>query len=470
MVAALDLPAADRPSFVVQQSNGDEQLQQEVMSLLAAHARSETFLETPAAMPTLAAGATVGSYRILGILGEGGMGVVYLAEDTRLGRTVALKAIAPQFTHDERWRERLRREARAAATLVHPGIAIVYALEEISDDFGGQLFIASEHIHGETLRDAIATGPVPIGAALSIGRRLADALAAAHDHGVIHRDLKPENVMRTHDGGVKILDFGLAKRLKIESRRQDVLSAHTVDGAILGTPAYMSPEQLRGEPASAASDIFALGILLAEISSRRHPFGGVHAAATMAKILSAEPDLTGVPDALRPVILGCVTKAADERFHSAHDVREAIDDVARGGTPQFGERTAAFWWWQFHQAGACLFSATLLLGVWLSVKRLPEEQADYVLIGAVLGSASGTTLRLFNWFAARMRPGLSGAPAVAIGARVGDEVLALATFLAGFYQRASHPVAAAFLMSAAVVMTIISVVIEPATARSAKRH
>jgi len=349
---------------------------------------------------------------------------------------------------------------------VHPGIAVVYALEEID----AQLFIVSEHIQGETLRDAIANGPLPLGNALSIGRQLADALAAAHDAGVIHRDLKPENVMRTRDGAVKILDFGLARFVDGADGKGAALS---VAGAVFGTPAYMSPEQLRGEVAGPASDIFALGVVLAEVSSGRHPFGGEHGTSTMAKALSAEPDLAMVPVALQPVIVGCLAKNAADRFRSAHEVRAAIDAVARGEMPlraTLAGHSAEFWWWQFHQAGACLFSATLLVSVWLAPASFPRAQADYVLIGAVLGAASATTLRLFPWFRARMRPGEHGSRAVACAPRAGDVILALATFVAGFYERTDHPVAGALLMAAAVVMPIISLVIEPETERAAARR
>jgi len=455
VVAALDLAAADRPAFVNEQSNGDEELRQEVLALLAAHERSDGFLEKPTA---------IGPYRILGVLGEGGMGVVYLAEDPRLGRKVALKAIARRFTNDPHARERLRREARAAAALAHPGIAVVYSLEEID----GSLFIVSEHIQGETLRDAIADGPLPIAEVISIGRQLAGALAAAHDSGVVHRDLKPENVMRTRDGAVKILDFGLAKAAELESAGSQG-PALTAAGAVFGTPAYMSPEQLRGESAGPASDIFSLGVLLAEISSGRHPFGGARGPATMARVLSSEPDLAGVPPALCPVIVGCVTKSADERFRSAHEVRAAIETVARGETPRRADRAQAFWWWQFHQAGACVFSAAMIVCVWLASDTLPVSFADQIVIAALIGGVAATTLRLYVWFSARMRPNESIPRGAAYAARAADVALAAAAFVAGFYARIAHPLAAGFLMAAAVVMTLVSLVIEPATERAAQR-
>ena len=196
----------------------------------------------------------IGHYLIRGVLGEGGMGVVYLAEDSRLGRTVALKAVAPQYVGDPARRERLRREARAAASLQHPGIATVFALEEIDD----HLYIAGEYVPGETLRDELARGPLTPARAVETMLAIARALAVAHERGVIHRDLKPENLMRTPAGDMKILDFGLA-RVHDPVSTDATLSA---EGSVLGTPAYMSPEQIRGKTVDGRADLFALGVVL----------------------------------------------------------------------------------------------------------------------------------------------------------------------------------------------------------------
>jgi serine/threonine protein kinase len=455
VIAALDLAGVARAELVDERCRGDEALKAEVQSLLAAHERSGGFLEQP---------LSIGPYKIIRLLGEGGMGRVYLAEDTRLGRKVALKAIAKRIAHDEKSRERLRREAQIAAALAHPNIAIVYALEEID----GDLFIVSEYIQGETLRDAIDRGPMPLEDVLSIGRQLATALAAAHDAGVIHRDLKPENVMRTPDGAVKILDFGLAKATGTNEAVATADAVHlTAAGAVFGTPAYMSPEQLRGEPGGRASDIFALGIVLAEISGA-HPFGG-RGASTLAKILTAEPDLGGVPAALRPVVAGCVAKISEERYRSAHEVRAALDTVARGGIVRLRDRATAFWWWQFHQACACVFSAALIVCVWLALGRLPYEFALRILISALIGGTTATTLRLYLLFAARTRPEDSPPLRVAIAARTADVSLAWGTFASGYFQTTAHPIEAGLLMAAAVVLVVLSLVIEPAAARAAHR-
>src|SRR4051812_18454072 len=214
--AAVDLDSTRVASFVAAEAADDAAVRNEVLSLLASHSRAGTFLQQPIADAApelfgddlaLAPGTTVGPYAIVRELGRGGMGRIYLATDTRLGRTVALKALPPAVVDDPAQRERLRREARAAAALTHPGICTIYALEEIGDD----VFIVAEYIDGVSLRDEIGAGTTPTPEqVLATARDLADALASAHARGITHRDLKPENVMRTRQGRLKILDFGLA--------------------------------------------------------------------------------------------------------------------------------------------------------------------------------------------------------------------------------------------------------------------
>jgi serine/threonine protein kinase len=263
---ALERPSAERAAFLDDACAGNAALRAEVESLLGSHESAGTFMETPPAgaarlidlMDQSGAslvGQSLGQYEIRRVLGAGGMGVVYLADDTRLGRTVALKAIAPQFAADDGRRERLRREARAAATLSHPNIATIYALEQ----FGDQLFIASEYVPGETLRDEISSGPQSFNRVVETALALGRALTLAHDRGIVHRDLKPENIIRRPDGEIKILDFGLARVRASDPPPSPQL---TEDGARLGTPTYMSPEQLRGEPLDGRSDLFALGVVI----------------------------------------------------------------------------------------------------------------------------------------------------------------------------------------------------------------
>lgn len=467
VLAALEFPPGERDAVLDRECADDAALRAEVVSLLRAHDRATDFLETPPDTTGLTdapldAGAIVGAYRIIGRLGEGGMGMVYLAEDTRLGRTVALKAILPRFTHDERWRERLRREARAAAAIAHPGVAVVYAL----DDIDGRLFLVTEHVPGETLRERLTRGPFAEADVQRVGRQLADALAAAHDQGVVHRDLKPENVMWTPDGRVKILDFGLA-RLDMATAAEAGPQL-TMDGAIFGTPAYMSPEQLRGESAGPASDLFALGIILAELATGRHPFAGVNPAATVARALSAEPDLSGLPASLAPIVSTCLAKSVHERFRSAHEVRAALSDTTSVAAPM--QRSDAFWWWQFHQGAASVFAVVLALAVWALRDLLPSPFGTPIVLTTLVGALAATTLRLHLWFTARVNPSeaVTQHRRLTGWTKFADAAQAAGVTAAALLVPAPHAAATALLVASAVVLLIVSFVVEPATGRAAK--
>ena len=250
---ALEHPPERRAAFLDDACREDSALRAAVTSLLAYHDQTNELMDTPtqlvgtelpdAGPSESLVGHTLHQYAVTEKLGEGGMGVVYRADDTRLGRLVAIKALSRQFTQNAERRERLRREARAAAALSHPGIATVYALEEFDD----ALYIVSEYVRGRTLRDEVTSGPAPGGPLLDTAIEIARALAVAHRHGVIHRDLKPENVIRTAEGRVKILDFGLARIENSPGGLAASTTRLTEPGTVLGTPGYMPPEQLRGQ-------------------------------------------------------------------------------------------------------------------------------------------------------------------------------------------------------------------------------
>ncbi len=345
---ALEHRRGERPRFLEEACRGDVGLRAEIDSLLAHHEDgAPPVVPTPpgdaaadgsagepemdAGEPELAAGRRLGPYRIIRKLGEGGMGVVHLAEDTRLGRHVAIKALPPRFTRDERRRRRLRREARAAASLTHPGIATVYALEE----FDGALCIVSEYVAGETLRQELAAGPLPPADLLDTAVAVARALAAAHEGNVLHRDLKPENVIRVRDtgiedAGIKIVDFGLARFGDPEAGAASATQL-TAPGAMLGTPGYMAPEQIRGEQVDFRADIFAFGVLLFELATGSHPFTSATPVSTVARVLEATPpDLRQLapacPPALEAIIRRCLEKDPAERYGAT---RELVDDLER---------------------------------------------------------------------------------------------------------------------------------------------
>ena len=288
--AALERDPNERSAFLDRACDGNPDIRAEVASLLANHDRATSFLNDRSLIvdaefmsgsdPILAAGRHLGPYIIEREIGRGGMGVIYLARDTRLGRQVALKTLPSVFSLDTRRRERLRVEARAAAGLSHPGIATVFALEE----FEGALWIAFEYVPGRTLRQVLLDrSPFPQDDLLRVASQIADALAAAHTRGIVHRDLKPENVVLTEDGRIKILDFGLARLL--HASRDERL---TLEGSIVGTPAYMAPEQLLGQDVDFAADLFSFGVILYELARGAHPFAGDSGSSVAARIPQIE--------------------------------------------------------------------------------------------------------------------------------------------------------------------------------------
>lgn len=274
-------------------------------------------------------------YRILAPLGVGGMGEVYRAKDLRLGRGIAIKVLPEHLASDSSALMRFEHEAKAVAALSHPNIL---AIHDFGAD-GGVSFAVTELLEGETLRSRLAGGALTWRKAVEISRAIAEGLAAAHSRGIIHRDLKPENVFITHDGRVKILDFGLARWEEPSASEEETSApttpAPTEPGTVLGTMGYMSPEQVRGQPADARSDIFSFGAVLYEMIAGRRAFSGESAAEKMAAILRDEPpdlsrSVAGVPPELARVVLHCLEKNPGERFQSARDVAFALQPVAEG--------------------------------------------------------------------------------------------------------------------------------------------
>ena len=263
----------------------------------------------------------VSHFRVLERLGAGGMGVVYRAEDQKLGRSVALKFLPPDLARDPAALARFRREAQAASALNHPNICTIYGVEECD----GKPVIVMEYIEGESLEAALKRGPIPPERAVTIAIQIAAALDAAHRKGIVHRDLKPGNVL-VMDTRVKVLDFGLAKMDRAPQLGFE--PAHvTTEGAILGTLHYLSPEQVQGKPVEARSDIFTFGVLLYEMLSGRKAFDGPNAAHVMAAILTLEPAPLGpgIPQALDLALRRCLTKEPEERWQSARDLKAALE-------------------------------------------------------------------------------------------------------------------------------------------------
>ncbi|HEU5248555.1 MAG TPA: protein kinase [Thermoanaerobaculia bacterium] len=282
---------------------------------------------------TLAAGDRLGPYEILSPLGAGGMGEVYRARDTRLDRTVAIKVLPERLAQDSAALARFEREARAVAALSHPNIL---AIHDFGSD-GGVVYAVAELLEGATLRERLAAGALQPRKAVEYAAQAAQGLAAAHERGIVHRDLKPENVFVTNDGRVKLLDFGLARLTATESAAGRETEAPTAGvatepGVVMGTVGYMSPEQVRGQPADHRSDIFALGAVLYEMLSGRRAFRGASAADTMSAVLNAEPELapsfsTAEP-ALAQIVRRCLEKSPGERFQSARDLAFALASLS----------------------------------------------------------------------------------------------------------------------------------------------
>lgn len=275
-------------------------------------------------------GETFGHYRVVDRLGSGGMGVVYRAEDLRLGRTVALKFLSPALAGDPQAIERLQREARAASALSHPGICTIH---DVGSEAGVH-FIAMELIQGETLAARIAGRPMPVAEVIDVAGQIADALDAAHGAGIIHRDLKPANVLVTPRGLVKVLDFGLAKQIGGAADETVAAAALTADGTAVGTLAYMSPEQARGEPVDARSDIFALGLIMYEMATGRPAFAGPTSALIFDAILNRDPappssSTPGLPAALNALIVRAMAKERSRRVPSAADVGSGLREIKR---------------------------------------------------------------------------------------------------------------------------------------------
>ena len=298
----------------------------------------------------LAPGTQLGVYQFLSLLGAGGMGEVYRARDTRLNRDVAIKILPELFARDVERFARFTREAQTLASLNHPNIAQVHGLEES----GSIRALVMELVSGDDLSAIVARGPLPVADALAIARQIADALEAAHEQGIVHRDLKPANIKVRADGTVKVLDFGLAKAVTAGAvSGADVLNSPTLSvhatqaGAIVGTAAYMPPEQARGKPVDRRADVWAFGVVLYEMLTGGHPFVGQTISDTLAAILTRDVDLAALPAAtpvaVRDLIESCLQKDPRQRLRDIGDARLQIDRAlaGRSGASASGVQAAA---------------------------------------------------------------------------------------------------------------------------------
>ena len=478
--AVLERDAAGRQAILEQTERADPALAAEVRSLLAVHDSSDEFLEQPAwaVAPDLAmgidtttrVGTMAGPYRIVREIGRGGMGVVYEAEDTRLRRSVALKALPSEYTRDPVRRERLTREARAAAALTHPAIATIYALDELD----GALYLVSELVRGETLREELGRGPLPLDRLLPTLTDLASGLAAAHAAGIVHRDFKPENIVRCVDGRVKILDFGLARLAMNETRL-------TQTGMAVGTPGYMPPEQLSGQDVDARTDVFAFGVVGWELATGAHPFG-----ASAAELLGRMTDMldgrtvtvagAALPIArLEAILRRCLRRNPSERYRSAGPLLADLQELRITGPgspsaaqPATEEAAPPLWWWQFHQALVATVLASMPVATWF-VRRWDQTVGSRMFLAVLALSTIAVTIRLNLLFTSRVNRAHLAAQrqrvyraTVAIEALLGLLLLICAALVAGGYDGL-----ASVLVTLAVATVASLGIVEPATTAAA---
>ena len=480
---ALESEPPDLGAWLDREAGDDAVVRAEAASLLRHHSAAGSFLVQPVTEsipqlltedPALAPGQRVGSYTIIRELGRGGMGRVYLAADGRLGRTVALKALPPRLTRDPIGRERLRREARAAAALTHPGICTVYALEELD----GDLFIAAEFVDGHPLREEIGAGrrPAP-DEVMQTARDLSAALASAHVKGITHRDLKPENVMRAKDGRLKILDFGLA--LTEDTAASNATAGGgpptpglrqarmTGPGGLAGTPAYMAPEQLNGQTVGVRADVFAFGVLLYEYACGTHPFEAPTPLGVAARVLESDappierlrPDL---PAKLSDIVERCLRKSPPDRFASAVEIAEALsrdDDRPR--------RVRVTTWWRAHQAAVIVLYFLASVLAW-QVKEWQPGTAGVIFLALGVAATVSSVFRGHLLFTERLvgsgGAGFSAERRRAIPATlVADLLIALALVADGVILSRARPLAAVLTLALGVGIGLASLVVEPST-------
>jgi hypothetical protein len=392
--AALKLRPKDRPEFLRSACGNDKALYAELESLLACEERASSFLEAPAAIATgsseardsttlcerFGSGLYVGAYEIVSYLGGGGMGQVYRARDTRLGREVALKFLAGETATGVHALDRFKREARATSALNHPNICTLHDIGE----YEGRPFLVMELLDGESVKERLTQGPLAIHEVVEFGIQIAQALDALHSEGIVHRDVKPANVFLTRRGQAKLLDLGLAKvvdaRVNAESDgvRNSKAPADltlTSDGSAIGTAAFMAPEQIRGEPVDPRADLFSLGVTLYQMATGQLPFGGSNVESAVKEILHNQPVKPralnpSIPAELEAVILKALEKDRVARYSSAAELKADLERLRRPVQPA-GKRRLAVVASALALAVTAIFVAAAWFG-WFSETRQPE--------------------------------------------------------------------------------------------------
>ena len=424
---ALAMSPEARVAFLAEACGGDSRLERELNSLLAhAEPAAAFFAGLAEAIVSPAIGHCVGHYRLVGILGSGGMGTVYRAHDTRLDRRVALKFLPPHLSTQPEARERLLMEARAAAALDHPNVCSIHEIGETAD---GRPFIAMACYEGETLKERLSRGPLPPAEAVESAVQLARGLGAAHARGIVHRDVKPGNIMLCANGTVLLLDFGLAKVTDVSL---------TGPGVTPGTVAYMSPEQARGDHVDPLTDLWSLGVVLYEMLSGVRPFRGGNDRAVIQAILHEQPEplpgpLRDAAPSLPRIVARLLRKAPEERYQSAD---ELLRELARGA-PAGGIEAAIGWVRARRRAlavsGVCLLAAVTLLSLFRPVHRSgtptspPDATAQLPAIAVLPFTVRGPGLEVW-------REGMVDLLSVGLDGTAGIRAIDSRTLLARWHQ------------------------------------
>jgi len=477
---ALERPAGERMVWLRAECGTDLTLFEEAEKLLRSHDTLGPFLDRPAdvdpedlalAVPPGAAsddgaaagaiwhsGDRVGEFEIIRPIGRGGMGVVYLATDRRLHRNVALKSLPVALAGNTELRERLKREARAAATITDPAVATVYSLEEVE----GHLLLASEFLDGPTLRTVINEGPMDAATVHAIALQVARGLRAAHEAGVVHRDLKPENIVITPGGAAKIVDFGIAW---LEGPGHTHQAKLTRSGAMIGTPAYMAPEQLMGQSVDARTDIYAFGVIVAEMLSGRHPLSVADAAPAARERTPEDDVLTGL---LQRIADHCRQTSPARRVRTARELADRLDGMAGVvGAAKPAQRTTRFWW-EFHQGAAAVSYVVMLVPAWFARTTIGGVEGRSFFIATTCAAVMASMLRLHLWFTSRQHP--TELPWArrrsAAWIRLAD-ILVVVSLVIGAALVAAQSVLDVVLLVLAVGAAVSFMVIEPSTARAA---
>src|SRR5262245_49882153 len=401
--SALEMELEERAAFLDGACGDDAELRREVESLLQARQQADGFIDGKVAgvadlineiaahqQTTSLVGHSLGHYQALSLIGAGGMGRVYLAEDKRLGRKVALKLLPAAFTNDRERLRRFKQEARAASSLNHPNILTIHEIGEASTGEGGAHYIVSEFVEGETLRAMLRGGRLDLSKATAIAEQVASALSVAHEAGIVHRDIKPENVMARPDGLVKVLDFGLAKLTEAQPPDSEApTNLSTTPGIVMGTVSYMSPEQARGQKVDRRADIFSLGVVLYEMLAGRRPFEGATTSDVIAALLTAEPPPLGkycaeATTGLERIVGKCLAKDRETRYQSAAELIAELKTLPQDSQMErpttrevVGTRPRPASWLLLSIAATVLLFVVGL--VWfLSWRRSPAAQPDQI--------------------------------------------------------------------------------------------